>query len=152
MKLRHHRMFFLILPLSMMAAVLQYAVPVEAGSNVNRSIVPDRFFTVLKVSGYTHLAMQAATDQKKTEANPDIPLPEGPGRDTTKRVCSTCHSTNVWASQHHTRDEWSAVIDSMISKGLTASDDELAEINTYLAKSFPPLPKKDAPSEPSPKP
>ena len=147
MKLRRHGMFFLILPLSMMAAVLQDATPVEAGSNVNRSVVADRFFTILQASGYIPAAMQAAADNKKTETNPDIPLPEGPGRDTTKRVCSTCHSTNVWASQHHTREEWSAVIDNMISKGLTASDDELAEVNTYLAKSFPPIPKKDAPAD-----
>jgi hypothetical protein len=38
----------------------------------------------------------------------------------------------------------------MISNGLQASDDELSEVNDYLAKYFPPLPKKDAPADPPP--
>jgi cytochrome c5 len=137
MKFLYRGVFYVVLLLAMIAATLQTAAPVEAGSNVDHAIVPARFFSLLQ-----------AADQK-ANPNAEIPLPDGPGRDTTKRVCTTCHGSNVWASKRHTRDEWSAVIDNMISKGLTASDDELAEINTYLAKSFPPLPKKD---DPAPKP
>jgi hypothetical protein len=150
MTLHHRAMFYLILPLSIMAAVLLHATPVEAGSNVARTVLPERFLTLMQVSSYTHAAMQSATDsKKKTDASPEIPLPEGPGREVTKRICSSCHGIDVWAKQHHTSEQWSSIIDLMVSRGLQASDDELGQVNDYLAKYFPPLPKKDAPAEPS---
>jgi hypothetical protein len=53
----------------------------------------------------------------------------------------------MFSQQRHTHDEWSAVIDNMISKGLEATDDQLETINTYLATYLGPAPKKDAPAD-----
>jgi quinoprotein glucose dehydrogenase len=65
-------------------------------------------------------------------------LPEGEGRDVTERVCSTCHSTDIFARQHHTRGEWSSIIDNMVSNGLGASHDQLDEIRNYLVVNLSP--------------
>ncbi len=77
----------------------------------------------------------------------DAPLPEGKGKDLAMKYCTTCHAANVWSRQHHTPDQWNSLVDQMVSKGLTAPDDDLATISDYLAANFGPL-KKDA--EPAP--
>jgi cytochrome c5 len=86
----------------------------------------------------------------------EIPLPEGKGRDLTKRLCSACHSSNVWAAQRHTREKWGSIIDNMLSKGLEASDDDLAVIQDYLTASFGPAstdsPASATPGTPAPAP
>jgi cytochrome c5 len=79
----------------------------------------------------------------------DIPLPDGKGKDLTKRLCSACHSSNVWAAQRHTREKWGSIIDNMLSKGLEASDDDLAIVNDYLVTNFGPA-STDAPAAPPP--
>ena len=70
-------------------------------------------------------------------------LPQGKGRNTTQVLCSVCHSTDVFVPMRHTRQEWSSIVENMVSKGLEAPDDELDEIKDYLAVSFP------RPEEPS---
>lgn len=77
----------------------------------------------------------------------DAPLPDGKGKDLALKYCTTCHAANVWSRQHHTPDQWNSLVDQMVSKGLTAPDEDLATISDYLAANFGPL-KKDA--EPAP--
>jgi quinoprotein glucose dehydrogenase len=64
-------------------------------------------------------------------------LPAGSGRDLTIRVCSGCHAANVSAGQHLSQQEWSGLVQSMAVRGAAATDAELNQISTYLAKSFP---------------
>jgi mono/diheme cytochrome c family protein len=85
-------------------------------------------------------AMQAGPDSGKKAEDP---LPEGKGKDITQKTCSACHGVTMFSSQRHTRDQWSSIIDNMVSKGLAASDDELNQINDYLATYL--APKQDPP-------
>jgi hypothetical protein len=78
-----------------------------------------------------------------------IPLPDGDGKDTTKRICGRCHSTNIFASHGYTREKWSSVIDAMTAKGMEATDDEASEILDYLALNFPPEPARNSPATPA---
>jgi len=80
----------------------------------------------------------------KVDPRDEIPLPEGEGKAITKKTCGNCHSTNVWINQRHTTAKWSQIIDNMATKGMEASDDDLATINDYLGKYLAP-PPKDAP-------
>jgi len=75
--------------------------------------------------------------QQESASKDEVSFPQGKGRDATKGVCSTCHSTNIFVQQRHTREEWSSIVDNMVSKGLEAPDDELDEITDYLAVNFP---------------
>jgi len=93
----------------------------------------------------TPQSASGSDSQQAGSAQDVLPLPEGKGKDTTKRVCGKCHSTNVFAQQRHTSKQWSSIIDNMVSKGMEASDDDLDEILDYLAANFPLVPKKDVP-------
>jgi hypothetical protein len=90
-----------------------------------------------------HTSTLIANPPQVSETSSDIPLPDGKGRDKAKAVCGTCHGTDIWAKQHHTRDEWGAVIDSMTSRGMKASDADLDTVLDYLSAHF--APKKDNP-------
>jgi hypothetical protein len=89
----------------------------------------------------------------KVDPKDEIPLPEGTGKDTTKRVCGNCHSTNIWIKQRHTAVKWSSIIDNMLSKGMEASDDDINTVNDYLGTYLLPPPKDPAaPATPPPPP
>jgi len=120
------------------------------------SPVPARLHPLLSImvvpasAGKTPQSAPASDNQQTSSAQDVIPLPEGEGKDITKRVCSKCHSTNTFAQQRHTRKQWSSIIDNMVSKGMVASDDDLDGILDYLAANFPPEPKKDVPAPSTP--
>jgi len=133
---------YAVLPLCILAASLHPGA--TAAASVAAPLSP-RFLTVLPDPHAHAFAQQAAPDSgKKAEEDP---LPEGKGKDVTKKICSGCHSVDMFATQRHTREEWSSVIDDMIAKGLDATDDQIETINTYLATYLGPPPKKDAPAD-----
>lgn len=66
------------------------------------------------------------------------PLPEGPGRETTIRVCSGCHAVELVTEKHLSRQEWFDLVQFMGDRGATGTPAEMAEITDYLAKAFPP--------------
>jgi competence protein ComEA len=68
----------------------------------------------------------------------DLKLPDGPGKATTEKVCGTCHGAELVLGRQETRDTWAAIIDDMIQRGATGSDDEFYEIVDYLARNFSP--------------
>jgi competence protein ComEA len=69
-----------------------------------------------------------------TLANAQEKLPDGPGRETLKRVCGACHSAENVAGMAKTREEWGAVV-------AQATEAEFNEIVDYLATYFPKTPK-----------
>ena len=63
-------------------------------------------------------------------------LPEGPGKDTTLRLCSQCHEAAKSTSVKLTREGWSETIDRMKAFGAEGTDAEFAEVLEYLATHF----------------
>ena len=59
-------------------------------------------------------------------------LPDGPGKEAMERVCSACHELDIAAGTRHTRAEWRVLVESMVSRGARATDEEIAAINEYL--------------------
>jgi competence protein ComEA len=76
-----------------------------------------------------------------TVANAQEKLPDGPGRETVKRVCGACHSPENVAGMAKTREEWGAVVGEMAADGAQATEAEFNEIVDYLATYFPKVPK-----------
>jgi hypothetical protein len=70
-------------------------------------------------------------------------LPPGPGRETTARVCSGCHSPGLAANEQLSPQQWHDLVRLMAAQGAVATDDELNQITEYLAKSFPSQKKKE---------
>ena len=67
------------------------------------------------------------------------PLPDGPGKDITHKVCgATCHGTDVIVGKGRTRDQWTAVVNAMVGRGAKATEAELVQIAEYLSSHFGP--------------
>ncbi len=70
-------------------------------------------------------------------------FPDGPGKATFLRVCSTCHSPMNVMAAGHTEQGWEDTITKMAGYGASGSDEDFTAILEYLEKNYPPLPKVD---------
>src|SRR5215469_8420301 len=63
-------------------------------------------------------------------------LPEGPGREAVKKICSNCHEIETVVSSRRTRLGWQQITDDMISRGAEGTDEEIAVVVAYLTAAF----------------
>ncbi len=61
-------------------------------------------------------------------------LPEGPGKATTLKLCSSCHGPQIVLGKPHSEDGWGAIVADMVQRGALGTDDELYEVVQYLTK------------------
>jgi competence protein ComEA len=62
-------------------------------------------------------------------------LPDGPGKATLERICSSCHGPEIVLGKKLTRDGWSQIVMNMIQRGAQGTDDEFADVVDYLTKT-----------------
>ena len=65
-------------------------------------------------------------------------FPDGPGKETTLRLCSGCHNADVVSQHRQSRDEWNAEIQKMIGAGAQGTAAQFNEVLVYLARNFGP--------------
>jgi competence protein ComEA len=65
-------------------------------------------------------------------------LPDGPGKAAVIKMCTGCHDLDSVVGMHQSKDRWSAMVDEMIAKGATGSDDEINQVVAYLTANFGP--------------
>src|SRR6202451_4061119 len=65
-------------------------------------------------------------------------LPDGPNRESAQRICSGCHSVQMFLGRGMTRQQWGGVVSNMIGRGAKISDEEFDQVVAYLAKTLPP--------------
>ncbi len=70
-------------------------------------------------------------------------FPDGPGKATFLRICSTCHSPMNVMATGQSRQGWEDTITKMAGYGASASDEDFTSILDYLEKNFPPQEKLD---------
>lgn len=63
-------------------------------------------------------------------------MPEGPGKEQTLRLCSTCHEAAKATSVKLTPDGWIETIDRMKAFGAVGADDDFAAVLEYLSTHF----------------
>jgi competence protein ComEA len=63
-------------------------------------------------------------------------LPPGAGKDITDQVCGACHGTDLVSARRATKEGWGYIVDDMVSRGASASDDQVKQIKDYLFKNF----------------
>lgn len=68
-------------------------------------------------------------------------IPDGPGKDTTVKVCTACHDLGVLTNMNGGPDIWQSVADDMKSRGADGSDEDFKTIVAYLSKYYGPLVK-----------
>jgi cytochrome c553 len=59
-------------------------------------------------------------------------LPEGPGKQTTERVCGPCHGVLMLLDRRRAGGAWSGTVTNMIRRGAEATPDEANDIARYL--------------------
>jgi competence protein ComEA len=67
----------------------------------------------------------------------DKPLPDGPGKEETQKLCSRCHDLDKSLSINQDRAGWQRTIEKMLAFGAKATDQEFNAVLDYLAKNFP---------------
>lgn len=135
-----------VLILSGAFLVFSQTSTVHAGSISSAPVVPVRFFSELAIPAPANFAFF------QDAGNGEAPLPDGKGKDLVQKDCTSCHAANLWTKQHNTKQQWSDVIEDMVSKGLDASDDDIATMTAYLTTNFGPAKKDPPPSPPPPVP
>ncbi|HEX4274615.1 MAG TPA: helix-hairpin-helix domain-containing protein [Bryobacteraceae bacterium] len=73
-------------------------------------------------------------------------LPQDKGKDVVEEVCGACHGADLVASRRATKQGWSYIVDDMVSRGATATNEQIATINEYLSKNFGQVNVNKAPS------
>jgi len=65
-----------------------------------------------------------------------LKLPDAPGKEATQKVCGACHGAELMIGRQETRETWGAIVDDMIQRGATGTDDEFFQVVDYLATNF----------------
>ena len=63
-------------------------------------------------------------------------LPPGKGKAIVQRTCTGCHALKVVTAKRASREQWSTLVDQMMSKGADLEDDEVDTVVNYLFKNF----------------
>jgi competence protein ComEA len=65
-------------------------------------------------------------------------MPDGPGKEVMKRMCSTCHALEVITTERKTRNRWANTVDIMVARGAAGTPDEIDQVIDYLATHYAP--------------
>jgi competence protein ComEA len=65
-------------------------------------------------------------------------LPDGPGKETTQRICGACHGVEIVIGRKMDKEGWTQLVISMVQRGAQGTDDEFSEIVDYLTANFSP--------------
>jgi competence protein ComEA len=63
-------------------------------------------------------------------------LPAGKGQEIVQQNCAGCHVLKVVTSKRASKQQWSSLVDQMISRGAEVPDEEIETVVDYLAKNF----------------
>jgi hypothetical protein len=64
-------------------------------------------------------------------------LPDGKGKAELQKMCGgACHGLDVITSQRKSKQGWTNVVDTMVSRGAEGTDAEIELVIDYLAKNF----------------
>jgi len=65
-----------------------------------------------------------------------LKLPDGPGKATAQKVCGSCHGAELVLGRQEDREAWGSIVNDMIQRGATGTDDEFYDVVDYLATNF----------------
>jgi competence ComEA-like helix-hairpin-helix protein len=71
-------------------------------------------------------------------ASDENTLPPGEGQAIVQQKCASCHALKVVTGKRASRQQWSTIVDQMITRGADVSDDDIDILLDYLAKNFGP--------------
>src|SRR5580700_6108797 len=92
----------------------------------------------MKLTSTCVLLLAAFASSSASGQAPASPLPDGPNRETAQRICSGCHSVQMFLGRGMSREQWGGVVSNMIGRGAKVSDQEFDQVVAYLAVTLPP--------------
>jgi len=78
----------------------------------------------------------AASPPPSREQTPAQPPAPDFGKGSFTRLCSDCHDADRVTASRRSRTEWEEVLDTMVSKGATGSDEDFSNVLVYLLRNF----------------
>jgi competence protein ComEA len=63
-------------------------------------------------------------------------LPDGPGKAVVEKMCTPCHGLENVVRSRNTKERWGNIVDDMVSRGATGTDEEIDQVINYLAANF----------------
>jgi len=81
------------------------------------------------LAGFFYLALAA---------NPQTVLPPGEGQAIVQQQCGGCHALKVVTSKRASKEQWSALVNQMVTRGADLEDEDIQTVIDYLAKNFGP--------------
>jgi competence ComEA-like helix-hairpin-helix protein len=73
-------------------------------------------------------------------------LPAGKGKDVVEEICTACHGADLISSRRASKQEWGEIVGDMVSRGATATKEQIQAINDYLLKNYGQVNANKAPS------
>jgi competence ComEA-like helix-hairpin-helix protein len=71
-------------------------------------------------------------------ASDDTALPPGDGQAIVQQKCASCHALKVVTGKRASKQQWSTIVDQMVTRGAEVSDDDIDTLLDYLVKNFGP--------------
>jgi competence protein ComEA len=65
------------------------------------------------------------------------PMPDGPGKEETRKLCSNCHELDKSLSLKQDKAGWQRTVEKMVSFGMKASEGDVSTVIEYLSRSYP---------------
>lgn len=65
-------------------------------------------------------------------------LPDGKGKELVERECTKCHGLEGITGSRNSKDRWASIVDDMVSRGASGTDQEIEQIISYLSANFAP--------------
>lgn len=73
----------------------------------------------------------------QSAASQTRPLPDGPGKAETQKLCANCHELDKSVSLKQDRAGWQRTVEKMVASGMKASDAEINTVLDYLTRNYP---------------
>jgi len=71
-------------------------------------------------------------------ANVPQTLPPGDGKEIVQQQCGGCHELKVVTAKRASRQQWSTLVNQMVTRGADIPDEDIETVIDYLAKNFGP--------------
>jgi competence protein ComEA len=65
------------------------------------------------------------------------PMPDGPGKEETRKLCSQCHELEKSFSLNQDRTGWQRTVKKMVDFGMKGTEQEISVVLEYLVKNYP---------------
>ena len=63
-------------------------------------------------------------------------LPPGKGKAIVQQECKGCHALKVVTSKRASKEQWTTVVNQMITRGAEVPDEDIETVVEYLSKNF----------------